>query len=224
VKVNKVIGWTLVLATVLSVGVMISPDVAEAKPRVIAHYYRGNHRIKYYSIVGSRYTKANAAMKKLAKAAYATNQNALNTYEEYRQDEPGLSPDTFYFKISPRVRYSAGGKLSILYTEKWWLGGPHPDTYYRSFNFYKGKSITLTKAFKSTAKYLSANATAKEYWRLHWSQEGLYEEPDPSETGLAKHQYYWTTRGMTVIYETYSLGSFADGERRYSVPRSYLKY
>jgi len=224
VKINRAIGWALVLCTVLSVGFFVTPDLAEANTKVTAHYYNGNTRIKYYSIAGSRYKKANAEMKKYAKAAYATNQQALSRYHEDRTYDPEVSPDTYYFKISPKVKYSSGRKISILYTEEWWLNGPHPDTNYKSFNLYRGKTITLAKAFKTKAKYSSANAKAQKYWRLNWSQQGLYEMPDSSETGLAKHEYYWTKKGMTVIYEAYALGSYADGERRYSVPKSYLKY
>jgi hypothetical protein len=224
VKTSRTIGCILALSAVLSVGALVAPGVAQAKPKVTAHYYLGNHRIRYYSVAGSTYKAANALMKAYAKAAYATNRNAVAMYNEDRKDDPEVTLDTYYFKISPKVKYSAGGKLSILYTEGWWLNGPHPDTTYTSYNFYKGKRIYLTKAFKSKAKYSSANARAQEHWRLMWSQEGLYERPDASETGLAGHDYYWTSKGMTVIYETYSLGSFADGERRYAVPKSYLKY
>ena len=223
-KINKATGWMLMLSMILSVGILIAPGVAQAKPKVTAHYYLGNHRIKYYSIAGSKYKNANALMKAYAKVAYATNQDALSRYDEDRTEDPEVSPDTYYFKITPHVKYSAGAKMSILYTEGWWLNGPHPDTTYKSFNLYKGKTTTLAKAFKSKAKFSTANAIAQNHWRLKWSQEGLYEIPDPSETGLAKHEYYWTKKGVTVIYETYSLGCFADGERRYSVPKSYLKY
>jgi hypothetical protein len=224
VKINKATGWMLLLSLILSVGMLIAPAVAQAKPKVTAHYYLGNHRIKYYSIAGSKYKNANALMKAYAKAAYATNQDALSNYDQDRQDDPEVSPDDYYYKISPKVKYSAGGKLSILYTEDWWGGGPHPDRNYKSFNFYNAKTITLAKAFKSKAKFSSANAIAQKHWRLKWRQEGLYEEPDPSYPGLAGNDWYWTSRGITVIYETYSLGSYADGERRYSVPKSYLKY
>jgi len=224
VKINKATGWMLMLSMILSVGILIAPGVAQAKPKVTAHYYLGNHRIKYYSIAGSKYKNANALMKAYAKVAYATNQDALSMYDQDRQDDPEVSPDTYFDKISPKVMYSAGAKLSILYTEEFWSGGPHPNTNYKSFNLYGGKRITIAKAFKSKAKFSSANASAQKHWRLKWSQEGLYERPDSSETGLAKHEYYWTKKGMTVIYETYSLGSYADGERRYSVPKSYLKY
>ncbi len=218
------IAWVFALCMVLSVGILVSPDTAVAKPKVTTHYYQGNHRIKYYSVAGSKYKKANAEMKKYAKAAYATNQEAVSMYAEDLEYMPEASPDDYYFKITPKVLYSSGGKLSILYTEDWWGGGPHPDKNYTSFNLYWGKKITLAKAFKSKTKYSSANRKAQGYWRLNWSQQGLYERPESSATGLAKHQYYWTKKGMTVIYEAGSLGSFADGERRYSIPKSYLKY
>ena len=222
-RTKRAIGWTFVLCMVLSVGILISPDGAEAKPKVTTRYYNGNTRIKYYSIVGSKYKKANAEMKKYANAAYATNQGVVRMYQEDRVDMPEASLDAYYFTISPKVKYSSGGKLSILYTEKWFAGGVL-STNYKAFNFYKGKTITLMKAFKSKEKYSSANNKAQTYWRLNWSGQGLYEEPMSSETRLAKHQYYWTKKGLTVVYEAGSIGSFADGERRYAIPKSYLKY
>lgn len=57
-----------------------------------------------------------------------------------------------------------------------------------------------------------------------WKQEHLYEQPGSSATGFANHEYYWTKNGITVIYESGYLGSHADGERRYPISKSYLKY
>jgi hypothetical protein len=177
--------------------------------KITAHYYMGDRTIKYYSIAGSKYRYANIQMKAHAEMA--------SDYDAVLRDQ---DPD-FYCETTPKIKFLSKNKISILVEDWTWEGQARPADTYDGFNLYKGRSISLRRAFKSSAKYSAASKNAGKYIL---SKTTVPEVWRASDFFFRRYSmYYWTKNGLRVVYAATTDG-LAATRYDYFVPKSYLKY
>ncbi len=177
-------------------------------PKITIKNYKNNKNFQYAVISGKKYDAANNQMLKYIASIYEADQKFKKENSKYAS-----------YSIS-KVKFNQDNKISISYINAFYLGGAHDDVIMTVFNFYKGKNITLQKAFKNSKAYFEANKYVKNYVLNHPHQYPLATQ----YTNIYNHQFYWTLKGINVVFDPYELDSFASGFKYVPVLQRYLKY
>ncbi|WP_102692988.1 hypothetical protein [Rummeliibacillus pycnus] len=177
-------------------------------PKITIKTYKNNKNFQYAVISGKDYDAANYQMLKYVASIYEADQKLKNENPQYSS-----------YSIS-KVMYNQDDKISISYINAFYKDGVQDDVTMTVFNFYKGKNITLKKAFKDTKSYNEANKYVKNYIENH---PYLYPLADQN-TKMYNHQFYWTPKGMNIVFDPNELDSIAAGFKYVPVPKKFLKY
>ena len=105
-------------------------------------------------IKGDKYKAANAKMYKEAKKAYAYQAELDELKADDIRDGYFMGAD-YKIILTPKVKYKSSKKVSVLTEVYEYSGGVHGNIGYISYNTYKGKIVSLKKAFKSNTAYLN---------------------------------------------------------------------
>lgn len=200
--------WSLIAALCFAGALSFNSVQAEAAaPKVTYKTYK-DPMIRYAVISGSKYKAVNAKMYKEAKQTYAYHKKLQKQSKDYAA---GQSCETVYRTTK---------KVSILcdYYEN--TGGAHPNHGFGAYSTYNGKLITLKKAFKSDADYKAGKKYAKNYIL---SRPNKYMLADHTTT-IAGHTYYWSKKGIEVVFSPYEVAPYAAGMVTVPIPQKYLKY
>lgn len=192
------------LASILS---FTSMQADAAGPKVTYKTYK-ERTIQYAVISGSQYKAVNAKMYDQAKETYRFNKKYTKQSADY------------YAAQSCETIYKNKMKVSILCYYNEYTGGAHPNHFFTAYSTYKGKHISLKKAFKSDKDYKKGKKYAKNYIL---SRPNKYRLADSSTT-IAGHTYYWTNKGLNVVYSPYEISPYADGMMTVPILKKYLKY
>ncbi|HWI50280.1 MAG TPA: DUF3298 domain-containing protein [Rummeliibacillus sp.] len=189
-----------------------SPVLASAStstnPKITINNYKNNKNFQYAVISGKKYDAANNQMLKYVASIYEADQKLKKEDSKYAS-----------YSIS-KVKFNQDNKISISYINAFYQGGAHDDVTMTVFNFYKGKNITLQKAFKNPKAYSEANKYVKAYVLNHPHEYPVADK----NTKMYNHQYYWTPKGINIVFDPYEVDSFAAGFKYVPVPQKYLKY
>lgn len=195
-------------------------STAQAAPTFIKHTYKQNDNIHYYSLKSVKYKTVNHRMKLAAKKAYGDDIKNKKWAKEINADYP------FYNKLKPTIKYQTGNRISILTKETWYAGGPF-NYLYTSYNLVDGKQITLKQAFKSTTTYKKANLqiAKKINKKFDYKQFNKYGKNSDGKTALQLvDAFYWSEKGLYVVYSTNTIASTAAQQQTFKVSHSYSKY
>jgi len=216
--VRKLWAILLMACLVLALPVQSIGAKASTSPKVTIKSYKTSN-IKYAVIKGDKYKAANAKMYKEAKKAYAYQAELDELKANDIRDGYFMGTD-YEIILTPKVKYKSSKKVSVLTEVYEYSGGVHGNIGYISYNTYKGKIVSLKKAFKSNTAYLNGKKYAK-HKMLHNTAD--YPFADNKST-IAGHEFYYTsTGGVKVVFDPYELASFADGMKTVSIPKKYIK-
>ncbi|MGG0658369.1 hypothetical protein [Rummeliibacillus pycnus] len=187
---------------------VFASESTSTNPKITIKKYKNNKNFQYAEINGKKYDAANYQMLKYVASIYEANQ---------KLKKENLSSASY--SIS-KVIYNQDHKISISYINAFYQGGAHEDITMTVFNFYKGGNITLQKAFKNSQAYAEANKYVKTYLLNHPYKYPLADK----NSKMYYHQFFWTEKGINIVFDPYELDSFAAGFKFTPVPQRYLKY
>ncbi|MCO7125440.1 DUF4163 domain-containing protein [Sporolactobacillus shoreicorticis] len=135
--------------------------------RFTRHYYNGERLLLYpqvYGISKKAADKINAVLEKAAQSSYKTAYNLKKAEQICKKKNKKCN---YSYNTSFRFMYHKNGKLSLLYNDYLYTGGPGGALYVTAFNFdlstgkqYEIKDIIKT-SYKKVQKY------AFDYMRTH---------------------------------------------------------
>ncbi|TAL66532.1 MAG: DUF3298/DUF4163 domain-containing protein [Legionella sp.] len=140
-------------------------------------------------------------------------------------DDAGVSPDApgkTSLTINYKIVYNAKNALSIRFDRSiYHRGAAHPAHFVEVLNFLNNKEISLSDLFKQGADYLnpiasycSKEITAKDISDAELIKEGTAPTVDNYST------WYFTTKGIAVVFNTYQVAAYVYGEQVVPVPLS----
>lgn len=212
--------WTVVIMLLFFVMLPLQSlgAHAAAAPKISVKSYK-TEQIQYAVIHGDKYQAVNAKMYQQAKEAYATQKDLDKQLKE--DQENGYIPDgiEYVIALTPMVKYKTSTKISILTQTYIYNGGAHGNSYYESYNVYKGKQRSLKGAFKSEVAYLQAKQYAKAKMLAHPEKYPFADK----RTTIAGHPYYWVASGgIKVTFDPYEVAPYAAGMMTVSIPAKYM--
>lgn len=222
--VNNVKRNLAILLGFLTLCLMISVttpkmEAQAAGPKVTIKKYKDKKEYQYAVISGAKYKKANAQMLAYTKHVYRVNEKLQKKNKEDLKKGSIPNGMPYFSVITCSKKFSQSSKVSIFCEKYTYTGGAHGMPYSKTFNFLNGKSMSLKGAFQSAKSYEDGKAYAKRYILSHPEK---YPFAD-SHTSIAGHSFFWTTKGLKVIFEPYEVSSFADGFKYVSISSKYLK-
>lgn len=191
---------------------------ASTSPKITIKNYKNNKNFQYAVISGNKYKSANKKMLNYVKSIY--KQNATWTKEYNRLVSQGDMVSKYFSYTYCKVKYNKNNKISITCENDYLYGTMHYEYQLKTFNFYKGKSISLKGAFKNKKAYVAANNYVKSYIMNHKNKYPLANE----DTEMYNHEFYWYKDYLRVAYNPYELDAWAQGIKTVPVPHKYLKY
>lgn len=212
--------WTVLIMLCFLVTLPLQSLGASAvAPKISVKQYK-TEQIQYAVIHGDKYKAVNAKMYNEAKAAYATQKELDKKLKEDQAN--GSIPEGIDYMIglTPFVKYKTSTKISILTQTYIYDGGAHGNSYYESYNVYKGKQLSLKGAFKSESAYLKAKQYAKNKMLAHPEKYPFAYK----KTTIAGHPYYWVASGgIKVVFAPYEVAPYAASMVTVSIPKAYIK-
>lgn len=198
----------------------VSLHEAEAKtPTTVVKKYKNNGNFTYVQIKGTKYKKVNAKMLAYTKAEY-NYQKKLKKLAAQHVKEGYVQPGMQYSSvIGCKPKFKTAKKISVLCETYTYSGGAHGDFKYKSFNVLNGKEVNLKGAFSSAKNYTTGLRVAKKYILNRPSKYPF----GSSSTKMTGKSFYWTSKGLNLVFEPYEIDSFAGGMKTVPVAKKYLK-
>lgn len=193
--------------SIASLGITVNDSAQAASPKVSIKNYKKDKNFNYPVINGKKYAQANKKMLNFTKQVYAADLKAQKNYKKDVKKGYTISVVSYYENISCKKVYQTSKKLSIVCIVYSYSGGAHGYSYAKIFNFLNGKQITLKKAFKSEKNYVAGKRYAKQYIL---NKPNTYIFAD-NKTTIASHPFYWTSKGLHVIFGEYEITSYSEG-------------
>ena len=212
--------WTvLIMLCFLAMLPLQGLGASAAAPKISVKTYK-TEQIQYAVIHGDKYKAVNAKMKKEAEEAYATQKKLDKQMKKDKEAGVILQGTDYVIGLTPVIKYKTSTNISILTQTYIYDGGAHGNSYYESYNVYKGKLISLKKAFKSDSAYVNGKKYAKQKM-LH--NPASYPFADNKST-IAGHAFYFTsTGGIKVVFDPYEVAPYVDGMKTILIPKKYIK-
>lgn len=216
--------WVISIVSILSICLVFSSTVSEydaqaVGPTVKIKKYKNNRYYQYAVISGAKYKRANAKMLEHTKKIYKVNAKLQTKLKKDLKSGRAMKGMQYWSKISCKKKYSSSSKISILCVNDTYDGGVHGMQTVKSFNLYKGKVIGLKPAFSSEKNYVDGKSYAKNYMLNHPNDYPFADH----QTTIAGHSFFWTSKGLKVVFDPYEVNSYAAGIQYVSVPSKYLK-
>jgi len=137
---------------------------------------------------------------------------------------PADAPGKTGLTITYSIPFNAKNSLSIRFNSSiYHRGAAHPSNSVFVLNFAQGHPVKLSDLFIAKADYLKTIAdyckkaiTAKDISEAQWIKEGT----DPTEEHY--NTWYFTKKGIAIVFNTYQVAAYVYGEQTVTVPLSLI--
>ncbi|WP_114571707.1 DUF3298 and DUF4163 domain-containing protein [Exiguobacterium flavidum] len=195
-------------------------------PKVATKYYKNKKNVKYAQVTSGLTATArkniNNTLLAQAKKDYGYHVNIENSqredmFEDWCLDMPSTCNYTFdsSFKVkSGNAKYWTLQHFNYSYT-----GGAHGMGGTTLYNFDRktGKRVTIADALKSSLNIKKVHTYAYNYMK---DRERFFVDK-PSDFKLTRDtQFYFTPSGITLVFQSYEVASYADGYPEVKIPAS----
>ncbi|MDI1352549.1 MAG: DUF3298 domain-containing protein [bacterium] len=154
----------------------------------------------------------------------AETQKAFLTELNEDDDTPADAPGKTGLNVTYSIPYHSKNALSVRFNLSiYHRGAAHPLNTVIVKNFVNGKTVALADLFLEKTHYLSLIAqfcnkqiSAKKISDSNWIAEGT--KPTEENFGV----WYFTNKGITVLFNNYQVAAYVYGVQRVTVPLSVL--
>lgn len=170
-------------------------------------------------------TAADHAINAYLDNVYRDIQKELDSFEKSYDPEsdfyPLPLPDGLgsYMRVTAYPNYLDDNYIGItIVGETYYSGGAHPNTESKEYVFDRrtGKRIAITDMVENSAEEICEIAAAyveRDHPGLHF-----YEDPKSRESILEDFRFFLSEEGIGIHFNTYELGSYAEGNEDYIIP------
>ncbi|MBQ0139457.1 MAG: DUF3298 domain-containing protein [Kurthia sp.] len=213
---KKIVVALLVVILLCSVSLQ---EVDAKAPTTSVKKYKNNKNFTYVEIKGAKYKKINAKMLAYTKAEYKYQKVLKKLLAKDLKAGWAQKGMVYSSVISCKPKYKTTKKVSVLCETYTYGGGAHGEYKYKTFNALNGKEVNLKGAFSSTANYKNGLSGAKKYILNHPSNYPFAS----SSTKVTGRSFYWTSKGLKLVFEPYEIDSYSGGMKTVPVAKKYLK-
>ena len=198
--------------------------------KITKQNYKNLSDITYPQISGLKKTaqdKINKVLKAHAKKSYAsyleTQQREKEAQKDVKQCKEFPYSCQYEYTLTYQVKYNQDGKLSILVYDYTYEGGAHGLAAVTSYNFTisSGSQVKINNILTSSNKYQKVQKYAYTYMKKH---PEIFYVTKQSEVPVHKNsQFYYTSDGIYLIFQSYEVGPYSSGHPTVKVPSSVYK-
>ena len=193
--------------------------------------YNGLNEVKYPQISGARNKTIEA---KINKVLLQEGKNGFKSYEDHEKSEEEFKNEDpehcaqwplqcdYTSTTTYRAHYNNGSFLSVMFYTDVYGGGAHGNRLIKSYNFNlsTGNQVSIKDILNTDKKVKKTkNYIAKSIVKSKPHLKGI----NASHIDLNDAQFLYYDKGISVVFNEYSIGSYADGNIIVAVPKSVYK-
>lgn len=141
--------------------------------------------------------------------------------KQYAHDQFISAAGPYYAHTKPSIRFNQRCRLSISFVDESYTGGAHGmhlETVY-NFNLRSGKRYALSDIIRDKKELTKVNDYLKKQM-VDLKKQGRYDFFDNvfKSIDLKKNQFYFTDRGIVIVFQEYEVAPYSNGIIHLEVP------
>jgi len=219
-------GLIALFCALFVIGFTVSADAST--PKFATKYYKNKKNVKYAQVTSGLTATArkniNTMLLSQAKKDYqyhlnteATEREEVDIFDEVCLDMPYSC--NYTYDSSFKVKGGNSKYWTLQHFNHSYTGGAHGMGGTTLYNFDRktGKRLTIADALKSSQNIKKVHTYAYNYMK---DRERFFIDK-PSDFKLTRDtQFYFTNSGITLVFQSYEVASYADGYPEVKIPAS----